>query len=173
MVYNKSIENTTKGNGQMNNLVLLANLIARYNALAFTHNYIFGFIYENNVYAVKTGIDYLSLILKVDKASRGAGMSLRFSPTREIKNFLFTNFNPELVCSEKFFKESCETSKYNKGEIFEKLYTEKNGQVWTKDNKKFTECGDIEINGISYQIKYEKATFTNEQTLLNLENKGR
>ena len=36
---------------------------------------------------------------------------------------------------------------------------------WEKDNVPFTEGGDIEINGKAFQIKYEKATFTNEKFL--------
>ena len=58
-----------------------------------------------------------------------------------------------------------ETTKYNKGEIFEKLITEYFGMKWEKDNVPFTEGGDIEINGKAFQIKYEKATFTNEKFL--------
>jgi hypothetical protein len=59
-------------------------------------------------------------------------------------------------------------SKYNKGEIFEKLITEMNGQTWTKDNADFWKDGDLTVNGKSFQIKYEKATFTNEKTLARL-----
>jgi hypothetical protein len=63
-------------------------------------------------------------------------------------------------------------SKYNKGEIFEKLVTEAYGQEWVKDNIPFTEAGDIEVDGHAYQIKYEKATFTNEKSLMKMENRG-
>ena len=65
---------------------------------------------------------------------------------------------------EKMFKES----KYNRGELFEKMITEASGKEWKKDNKKFTNDGDITINGIKYQIKYNKGTFTNIATLANL-----
>jgi len=60
-------------------------------------------------------------------------------------------------------------SKYNRGEIFEKIITEKGGQAWEKDNLKFTEVPDTIIDGIGYQIKFEKATFTNEKSLASLE----
>ena len=46
--------------------------------------------------------------------------------------------------------------------------TESFGQVWEKDNVPFTEDGDLTVNGIAYQIKFEKATFTNEKTLARL-----
>ena len=61
-----------------------------------------------------------------------------------------------------------ENSKYNKGEIFEKFITEYFGQKWEKDNIPFTEAGDIEINGVAYQIKYELASFCSETTLARL-----
>jgi hypothetical protein len=66
------------------------------------------------------------------------------------------------------FETLVEESKYNKGEIFEKLVTENFGQEWTKDNVPFTKGGDLTVNGIAYQIKFEKATFTNEKTLARL-----
>jgi hypothetical protein len=40
--------------------------------------------------------------------------------------------------------------------------------LWEKDNVPFTEDGDLTANGIAYQIKFEKATFTNEKTLARL-----
>ena len=75
----------------------------------------------------------------------------------------------QMLCSEKYFEELVANSKYNRGEIFEKLVTEYFGQVWVKDNIPFTEAGDIEVNGISYQIKFQKATFCNEKSLASLE----
>lgn len=152
----------------MKNLELLMTLINHYNELAYTHNYIFGFEYKGNIYYVNTDNKYLEIILTLDKASRCAGYALRFKPTNEIKQLMFTMFNPTLLCSKDYFNNECENSKYNKGEIFEKMITEINGLKWEKDSKKFTECGDIEMNGKSYQIKFEKATFTNEKTLMNL-----
>lgn len=56
-------------------------------------------------------------------------------------------------------------SKYNRGEIFEKMVTELNGQEWEKDNVPFTDDGDLTVDGIAYQIKFEKATFTSEKQL--------
>ena len=103
---------------------------------------------------------------KLDKASRGAGYALRFCPNAQQKLFLMTS--AKVLCSAKFFNEQVANSKYNKGEIFEKLVTEHFGQVWEKDNVPFTEAGDIEVDGIAYQIKYQKATFCNEKSLANL-----
>ena len=48
------------------------------------------------------------------------------------------------------------------------MITEYFGQKWEKDNVPFTEDGDITIDGIAYQIKYQKATFCTEKSLANL-----
>ena len=48
------------------------------------------------------------------------------------------------------------------------MVTEYFGREWKKDNVPFTEGGDLTVNEIAYQIKFEKATFTNEKTLARL-----
>lgn len=72
------------------------------------------------------------------------------------------------ICSKEFFEETVKNSKYNKGEIFEKMVTEYFNQEWKKDNVPFTEDGDLTVNGKAFQIKFEKATFTNEKTLARM-----
>ena len=78
----------------------------------------------------------------------------------------------EVLCSEEFFDELKKMSKYNFGELFEKLITELNGQEWEKDNVPFTEDGDLTVDGIAYQIKYEKATFINEKQMMRMRAEG-
>ena len=153
-----------KGATTMTNTALLNHMIEKYNALAYTHEYIFGFSYKENIYQAFVSSSFLSSILTLDRASRGAGCSLRFCPTNDIKVALLPY--SEVLCSEKFFNEQVEASIYNKGEIFEKLVTESFGQIWKKDNVPFTDGGDIEVDGTAYQIKFQKATFTNEKALM-------
>lgn len=148
----------------MTNINLLNNLINSYNKLSYTHNYIFGFNFKGNLYAAVTTSEVLPYVLTLDSASRGAGYALRFNPTNEQKVLLLSK-GAELICSTKFFLETVENSKYNKGEIFEKLCTENVGQKWEKDNVPFTDGGDLTVDGVAYQIKFEKATFTNEKFL--------
>ena len=152
----------------MTNINLFNNLINRYNNLSFTHNYIFGFVFKKNVYAVIATSEILPYILTLDAASRDAGYALRFNPTNEQKVFLLSK-GAELICSKEYFEQTVVESDYNNGEIFEKLCTENLGQQWTKDNIPFTDDGDVTVNGIAYQIKFQKATFVNEKTLTRLE----
>ena len=149
------------------NTTLFNHLINEYNRLAYTHEYIFGFTYKGVVYSVKADAKVLPYVLKLDKASRGAGYSLRFKPTNEQKLYLIAQ-GATVVCSEKYFLDLVAESNYNKGEVYEKLETEKVGQTWTKDNVPFTEDGDLTVDGIAYQIKFQGATFTNEKTLAKL-----
>lgn len=150
-----------------NTMNLFQNMIDRYNEVSFTHHYIYGFTFKGMVYAVETGTDVMPYVLKLDKASRGAGYALRFCPTTEQKFFLMGH-GAKVICSKRMFDDMVASSKYNRGEIFEKMITEAAGQVWVKDNLKFWEAGDVTINGTAYQIKFEKATFTNEKTLARL-----
>ena len=62
-----------------------------------------------------------------------------------------------------------EDDKYNKGVMFEKLVYEINGQKFRgKDNVRFTEGGDIVIDGKEIQIKYERARICYDSTLKKL-----
>lgn len=149
-----------------NATAMLNYIISGYDKLAGAHEYIWGFTQNGVVYMAITDASVLPYVCKLDKASRGAGYALRFKPTVAQKLLLMTSAS--VLCSEKFFNETVAHSKYNKGEIFEKMVTEKFGQEWHKDSVPFTECGDINVNGIEYQIKYQGATFTNEKILNKL-----
>lgn len=151
----------------MENTAIFMNLINGYNRKAYTHEYVFGFTFENTVWAVKADSSFLPYILKLDKASRGAGFALRFCPNRQQKATLLS-LGAIALCSKDYFTAACASNKYNKGENFEKLYTEYCGQTWIKDNIPYTEAGDIEVDGVAYQIKFEKATFTNEKSLARM-----
>lgn len=151
----------------MNTTIILKSLIERYNAVAYTHEYIWGFSYKGVVYMAHTDSQIMPYICTLDKASRGAGYSLRFCPKNEQKLMLMTS--AVALCSEKFFEETVKDSIYNRGEVFEKMVTEYYGQEWEKDKVPFTVGGDIQVNGIAYQIKYQRATFCNEKSIANLE----
>jgi len=163
----------------MTNEIIKKMLQDGYNKVAFTDKYILGWTLKHVVYFTICDRELVDWVTCLDKASRGAGYALRFKPNTDQKYMLMAN-GAEVLCSEKLFDEYLEETyinekgkevHYNRGEVFERLITEKAGQVWTKDNVPFTMAGDIEWNGVAYQIKFEKATFTNEKSLMNLMNK--
>jgi len=151
----------------MENTALKMALLNGYHKMAFTDNYILGFSYKGNVYIKYTNGADMEKFVKLDKASRGQGYSIRFKPTASDKIYLLTG--AKVLCSTKYFAELVATTKYNKGEVLEKLVTEIEANMeWVKDNVPFTEAGDVEINGVPYQVKFENATYTNEKALASL-----
>ena len=145
---------------------LFKTMIDRYNAVAYTHHYIWGFQFHGVIYMAHTDADMMPYICKLDKASRGCGYALRFCPTTDQKLALLPTAT--LLCSKKYFEEAYAASKYNRGEIFEKMVTEYFGQIWEKDTIPFWVQGDIEINGKQVQIKLENATLMNTKQIAKL-----
>lgn len=152
----------------MKNATIFYSMVSAYIKASYAHNYIFGYTYKGNVYMTITPADIVPAVCTQDTASRGGGYSVRFKPNKQQKEILITAYPTTLICSETYFNEQYNSLKYNKGEIFEKLVTEYYNQKWTKDNISFTKDGDITINNVAYQIKYEKATFCNEKSLAGL-----
>lgn len=143
-------------------------LVNGYKEIAFTDKYIYGFTYKKVVYVSFENDDTLEILSTLDKGSRGSGYSLRFKPNKFQKELLRTNGTCFALCSKEYFDSEVENSIYNRGSIFEKMVTEYFGQEWQADTVPFTEAGDLNINGVAYQIKFEKATFTTEKSLMNL-----
>lgn len=139
-----------------------------YNKRNVAHVYVLGFALKGRIFAVRVNAETCAEYVKLDKASRGAGLSLRFKPNTGDKLDLLTAGEIFELCSVAVFKALVAESKYNKGEIFEMLITEHFGQTWVKDNVPFTEAGDINVDGTEIQIKFEGATFCTEKQILRL-----
>lgn len=152
----------------MTNPVMLQKLVHDYTMHAAAHRYLFGFVLKHVVYVAEADESILPYIAVLDKASskNGGGLTLKFHPTTAQKMLLMANARP--LCSEEFFMAQVRNSKYNKGDIFEKMLTEKAGQTWTKDHVRFDKDGDLTVDGIAYQIKFDKATFASEALLASL-----
>ena len=62
----------------------------------------------------------------------------------------------------------------NKGHKCEAwLYKACNLGEYTPDHKRFDECGDVEIDGIQYQVKFQNASLTNVVVLHKAQKKAR
>ena len=148
-------------------------MIQKYDEKSYTHNYIIGIKWKKQIIACVVTSAVLGKITILDRASRGAGYSLRFKPNMTIRMYLLKNaLTTYKICSvnelERVAREEV-GNRTNRGSAFEKLVTEYFGQEWHKDSVPFTEAGDIEVNGKAYQIKFEGATFCNEKQLRGLE----
>ena len=148
------------------NADLLKTMTKFYQDHSASHTYILGFTFKGVVYASTISELEISQFMKLDRASRGQGYSLRFKPTTAQKMSLVKN--AMAICSIEFFDETVMTSIYNRGEIFEKFVTELNGQAWEKDNLPFYEGSDLEVNGIGYQLKFEGATYMTEKQMYRM-----
>lgn len=149
-------------------------LIKCYHDNAYTDNYIFGVEVKNTIYMVKKRCTVADLehYLTVQHASRDQGESIRFAPRTAEKVELIADGEVRPLCSKAYFETLVSNSKYNRGQIFEKLVTEYHGQSWKADNVPFTVAGDIEVDGIPYQIKFQKASFLSEGQMLRLMKKN-
>lgn len=155
----------------MKNTAMHMNMTERYTNAAATHDYVFTFTYAGNVWALclrDVNADKLQTLTKLDRASRGAGLALRFKPTNADKVAMVA-MGAQVLCSVAYFNDIFASVKYNRGEVAEMLVTEQMfGQAWVKDSVPFTVDGDINADGVKWQHKHEGATFCNERTLHNL-----
>lgn len=149
--------------------MLQKHLLNLYHNYSATDNYILGFTFNGLIYSYickdKELNDYVTLSRESSK--KGGSITLRFRPKKDDKINLLLK-GATIVCSKNHFDNLVTNSKYNKGEIFEQLITEINGQIWKKDSVPFWQSGDLKINNIDYQLKFEGATFASEKTLLKL-----
>ena len=146
----------------MEKKMMLLELVKRYLRLAATHGYIFGFVRNKMVYAVKVenAEAIISQLVRLGSASRGKGFSVRFCPNKIQQEIILANASEvKVLCSYEYLENLCAIAF--------------NGKLNDAKNAKFTECGDMNINGKEYQAKFGcsagAATFTNEETLNNLE----
>jgi hypothetical protein len=162
----------------MENKAIQNYLISTYNKLAYTHSYAFGFTMDEMVYVaiIMDARPILPYITSLDKASKknGGTIQLKYKPTKAQKAVLIANADIiKPVCTIDYLEElyHAEGNKNNRGYLFEILVA--NLFDWKLNeikNAKFTTAGDIidTVNNIHYQVKYLKATFTDERTIHNL-----
>lgn len=156
------------------NEVIKMYLINGYNAKTYTHSYVFGNAVGGMVYAARVmdGRGLLPFLTYVDKASskNGGTYSLKYRPNG--KQWAMITAQAEevkAICSIDYLETLKANSRKNRGQLFEELVAHAfGGELETRSNLKFTEAGDMNLNGVAYQVKYIKATFVDERTLMNL-----
>ena len=121
--------------------------------------YILGYIANGNI-CFNIVDEIMPRYLNVEKASRNQGENLRLRLRTKNKQQLMRKEYYCLGSADQLNQE-----KYNKGEIFEKLVTEFFGQKWEKDNIPFWIQGDICVENVKIQIKFDGATLTNTKQI--------
>jgi len=151
------------------------NLVNLYNANAYTHAYILAYTEKGKVYGarIENAKDLILSVTYTDISSAKSGghsVSLRYRPNRQQIETIKRNAVEILeICTMENLENLYRTERKNRGEIVERLSAEKfRGKQIGKPNADFRTQGDIQIGSMEYQVKFCKATFTNEKTLANM-----
>lgn len=158
----------------MENTAIKSFLTGEYNRLAYTHSYIFGYALKGMVYAARVmdAREILPYIASLDRASskNGGTYSIKYKPNMDkIAVIMSKACEIRPICTVDYMEQMFANSKQNRGQIFEDMVIKAwNGKPVGGKNAKFTDCGDMVVDSIHYQVKFNKATFTDERTLHNL-----
>ena len=157
-----------------NKETIKAYLVNGYNKNTYTHSYVFGHAVSGIVYAARVmdGHGLLPFISYVDKASgkNGGTYSLKYRPNS--KQWAMITAEAEevkAICTVEYLENLKAGCRKNRGQLFEELVAQAfGGELESRSNLTFVDGGDMNLNGVAYQVKYTKATFTDERTLMNL-----
>ncbi len=146
----------------------LRTMVNGYKTFDASERHLDGFTSDDFIWAYDCVFDGMGCVLDRAAKSKGGAVSMRFKPTAKEKRAMIEN-GAFQVCTVEHFKEVyamlAPIYGNNNGHAFEYVMHEYVGQTWEKDTLKWWEGPDMIINGITYQLKFEKATFTTETQL--------
>ena len=149
----------------------LRAMVDNYKTFEACERHFDGFARDGFVWAYESVFNGLGCVLDRAAKSKGGAVSMRFRPTADEKKAMI-KAGAFKVCTIEHFEEVHEmlTPVYgsNKGHDFEYVMAEYFGQTWEKDTLKWWEGPDMIVNGITYQLKFERATFTTETQLIRV-----
>ena len=142
-------------------------MIRNYRKNSGADAYIIGFVYNHKLYAISVN-EIAPRFQKVERASskNGGGLKLQLRLNNQYKKQLISKGaellgDEEIVYNHPVYK--------NKGVAFECFISEKNNIPYRgKDTVPFYVDGDLTVDGVSYQIKFEGAQIVEERTLNRL-----
>ena len=138
------------------------NAIHYYRKFSGADAYILGFIYKHDLYCI-TVDEIMPRFMRVEKSSskKGGHEKLQFRLNNALKEQLIRK-GAEKIGTETDLLEITG----NKGVSFERMVYRMNGQEpRPKDSVRFDKGGDININGVEYQIKLDGAQIVEFRTL--------
>lgn len=136
-----------------------AEMFTRYTARDASDAYLIGFIHHDTVYLAKMKelpVSYVRMSQTSSKKGSKKTLRLRLSITEKERLIaagaeIFGTLDILL------------STEWNRGEMLEKLITERAGQVWHKDSKPYWRGGDVTIDGVDYQVKLDGAQLTTDK----------
>lgn len=140
-------------------------MIKNYRKFSAADEYILGFIYKHQLYMLRMAEIPPRYITKSHESqSQGGWENLMLFLTNPMKEQMIRK---GAICLGS--EDLVLNGEYNKGVEFERLVYEMNGQTFRgKDNVPFYMAGDINIDGVEIQIKFQGARLTKENTIENL-----
>ena len=136
-------------------------MFANYLRTSAATAYVIGFILNGVAYMIQVA-ELKAEWLRLDResTSHGGWQKLRLKLSNELKVYWVENGATCLGNPDRVLK-----LQKNKGDSFERFVTEYNGQVWKKSSTPYYKDGDITVNGVKKQIKWETASLTNEKVI--------
>jgi hypothetical protein len=140
-------------------------MLKRYEELSVADRYNIGFVFQGDIYSVEADtLDPVMDCIKLGRmaSKRGGHAKLRLMFDKVAKLRLIASGRAVKIGVEAQMKYA---DKYNNGEHYEHFIYDLHGEHWEKDRTPFYVDGDITVNGLKIQIKFDQAELTNELTL--------
>lgn len=142
-----------------------ANFFHYYNKLSGCDAYLIFFKYKKNIYVHKCShIAPRWTVKRYESSSKGGWMKYRMELNNTHKKQLLAKST--LVMTEKEFNSMPYSNDGHKCEYWLHNITNQPGE-YKRDVERFDKRGDITIDGIKYQVKFENATLTNVNAIHN------
>ena len=147
------------------------NFFRYYNKLAGCHKYLIFFGYGDSIYLAETEkIMPRWCVEGHESTSKGGHQKFRMSMKNKHKEELLRKGATKVFTKAEF----SEMPYGNKGHNCEWwLHQVCDLGTYKPDRERFDKCGDVCINGIEYQVKFENASLTNVNTLHNAQKDAR
>lgn len=139
------------------------DLFETYKATTKANKIEIGFIVDGVLYAIKLNEITVDMVRLTTESKGGLKLKLQISKTQKLK-WLASGKAKKLATEQEFTKLVSE-SKYNKGEVLERILTEKRGLKWHKDSIRYDKAGDIDLKRDRIQVKFENASLTSAYTM--------
>ena len=139
------------------------DLFTTYKATTKSNKSEIGFIVNKILYSIKLKEIDITMVKLTTESKGGLKLKLQISKAQKLE-WLASGKAKRLATEQEFIKLVSE-SKYNKGEVLEKMLTEKRGMEWHKDSVRYDQAGDIDLKRDRIQVKFENASLTSAYTM--------
>ena len=139
------------------------DLFSTYKATTKANRTEIGFIIDKVLYSIKLKEIDITMVRLTTESKGGLKLKLQISKAQKLE-WLASGKAKRLTTEQEFTKLVSE-SKYNKGEVLEKMLTEKRGMEWHKDSVRYDQAGDIDLKRDRIQVKFENASLTSAYTM--------